>query len=66
MISSLLLNVLGMKKKRVCILCASLSSAGMQNIQNLGSFVLKPEELDNVRAKGLIILVANTRLAIVP
>jgi hypothetical protein len=38
----------------------------MQNLQNLGSFVLKPEGLGNMRAKGLIRLIANTRLGIVP
>jgi hypothetical protein len=50
----------------VYILCVPLSSTGMQNIQNLGSFVLKPEDLENVRTKGLIRLVANTKLGIVP
>jgi len=48
------------------MLCVSLCSTGMQNIQNLGSFVLKPEDLENMKAKGLIRLGANTRLGRVP
>lgn len=56
----------GMKKKIVYILCVSLSSTGMQNIQNLVSFVLKPEDVENMMTKGLIRLIANTMLGIVP
>lgn len=56
----------GMKKMIVCLLCVSLSSTGTHNMQNLGSFVLKPEDLENMRAKGRIRLVANTGFVIVP
>ena len=51
-----------MDKNIVYILCVSLSGTGMQNIQNLESFVLKPENLENMRAKGLTRLIAYTRL----
>jgi hypothetical protein len=41
----------------------SLSSNGMQKIQNLGDMFLKPKDLENMRVYGLISLAANTRLA---
>jgi len=40
----------------------SVSSTGMQQIQNLGRTFLKFKDLENIWVNSFIILVANTRL----
>ena len=44
----------------------SLSGTGLQKIQNLGSYVFKPKDLENMRVNGLISLIASTWLGVIP
>jgi len=37
-----------------------------EKMQNLGFMFLKPKDLENMRVNGLISVVANTRLGIIP
>jgi len=47
--------------------CVSWSGTGTHKIQNLGSYVPEAQEdLEHMRVNGLISLVANTRLGIIP
>ena len=47
-------------KKKKCTYCKSLSGTGMHKIQNLGSYVLTPKDLEDKRVNGLLSLEANT------